>query len=95
MLIIETNNLPGYPKGLLVIFLYLLYAPKTGKTSSKFFFNSDFEKLVTISPEQGFKQVEVSTIFWSIHSRSAVVVQIEFYNDGWHYGNKIKMCCMK
>ena len=46
-----------------------------GNKVSKSFFSSDLEKLVTMRPEQGFKQLEVSTLTWFTHSSSFEEVQ--------------------
>ena len=61
-------------------FLYWLYSPKIGNRASRSFFNSDLAKLVTIRPEQGFRQVEVSTGILLTHSRSCWEVQRVSWN---------------
>ena len=54
-------NIPTATDGYVVTFLYLLYSPKIGNKASRFFSNLDLAKLITMRPEQGFRQLEVST----------------------------------
>ena len=63
-------NIPFDTLGYVVTFLYWLYSPKIGKKVSRFFSNFDLAKLVTMRPEQGFRQLEVSTSTLFTQSRS-------------------------
>ena len=60
--------LPINPGGYVEIILYLLYCVNIlGYKSSKSLYSTDLEKLVTMRPEQGLIQLEVSTGILSTH----------------------------
>ena len=67
--------LPLSTEGYDVIFLKLLYSPCMGKIDSNSFFSSDLAKLVTMRPEQGFRQLKVSTMTWLTQSSSSGELQ--------------------
>ena len=57
----------------------MLYSLMMGNKVSKSFSSLDLERLVTMSPEQGFRQLEVSTFTLLVHSSSCGELQTFSY----------------